>query len=323
MTATARALVPIADVTIITTDRHEEAYAERRRAGGAELSPEAVEVCFLPDPTASELRGFFHPSHRWSAQAYEALKHLYPDGGPDLVEFPDFGGEAGVTIQAKCTADRALRNTTICVRLYTTDEIGSVLDGWFPSDLGCRAQFELERYSLRHADVILWPGGDVFGTYERYYGSSALAPATCVRHPIDLPAAARPAQPRTDAPAPLRLIYVGRLERRKGVHELIDATRLLEAGDWQLTVLGADTRTGALGSSVRAQLELMAGGDPRIRFAGHRRAPASWASWRSTTSRCSHRGGNAGRTWLSKPTTRTVPSSRPGRAASPSSSSRG
>ncbi len=268
MTATAHALAPIAEVTIITTDRHEEAYASRRAAGGAELPPETVQVFFLPDPTASELRGFFHPSHRWSAQAYEALKDLYPDGGPDLVEFPDFGGEGGVTLQAKRTADRALRNTTVCLRLYTTDEIGSVLDGWFPSDFGSRAQFELERYALRHADAILWPGGDVLGTYERYYGAAALAPATLVRHPTSFPADPSPPALDADASTPLRLIYVGRLERRKGVHELIDATRLLENDDWLLTIVGADTNTGALGTSVRTQLDLMAGGDPRIRFAG-------------------------------------------------------
>ena len=30
----------------------------------------------------------------------------------------------------------------------------------------------MERYALRHADVLLWPGGDVLGLYERFYGGT-------------------------------------------------------------------------------------------------------------------------------------------------------
>jgi hypothetical protein len=72
--------------------------------------------------------------------------------------------------------------------------------------------------------------------------------------------ATRPA----DAGNELRFLYVGRLERRKGVQNLIRAATSLPGEDWSLTMVGGDTPTAPMGSSMRAQLELMVAGDPRI-----------------------------------------------------------
>ena len=98
----------------------------------------------------------------------------------------------------------------------------------------------MERFALRHADRLLWPGGDILGTYQRFYGGPALAP------PVEVPGGflregAAPAPPPQDGP--LRLLFLGRLERRKGVDDLVQAMRAIEGGDWRLTLLGADTPT--------------------------------------------------------------------------------
>ena len=74
---------------------------------------------------------------------------------------------------------------------------------------------------------------------------------------------ARTARAETGA---LRLLYLGRLERRKGVQNLVRAITGLEGPNVHLTLLGGDTGTAPLGGSVRTQLELMAAGDPRIEF---------------------------------------------------------
>jgi hypothetical protein len=66
----------------------------------------------------------------------------------------------------------------------------------------------------------------------------------------------------------LRLLYVGRLERRKGVQNLIRAVRRLATPDWSLMLVGGDTPTAPLGMSMRDQLELMVDEDPRIRILG-------------------------------------------------------
>jgi len=65
---------------------------------------------------------------------------------------------------------------------------------------------------------------------------------------------------------PLRLLFVGELRRRNGVLDLVEACLQLPSDDWELTLVGADTPTAAMGQSVRLTIEAMAGGDPRIRI---------------------------------------------------------
>ena len=94
-----------------------------------------------------------------------------------------------------------------------------------------------------------------------------LAPAE--RIPDAFLAEGDPASDRSGAPSerePLRVLYLGRLERRKGVQNLVRAITALDRDDVQLTLLGDDTHTAPPANSMRAQLQLMAAGDARIRF---------------------------------------------------------
>jgi glycogen(starch) synthase len=264
---TARALAEVAEVTVLTTSRHQAAHRELLAAGDQRLDPR-VRFVFVPDFDYHDHRTFYGYFHRWSANVLDALRASYPERGPDLIEFADYHGEGALTLQARRTAERWLRHTPVCVRLNSSSEMVLTLDGHLPADQAIRAMFELERYSLRYADRVIWPGGDVLGTYQRFYGPGALGPAVRIRHAV----AAEGFEYR-DAPTgpdrgggPLRLLYPGRLERRKGVHNLVRALLSLEREDWRLTLVGGDTATGPLGVSVRGQLELMIAGDPRFTF---------------------------------------------------------
>jgi glycogen synthase len=207
--------------------------------------------------------------HAYSARVDRALRTAYPDRGPDLIEFSDYLGEGMVTVQARHTHDPWLDGTLVCVRLHTSAEICAVLDGHMPAEFETIAVQDAERYTLRHADRLLWPGGDVLNTYRRYYGQSALAPAERIpdaflAEPSDRDAAPAGRDPSDNAP--LQFLYLGRLERRKGVQNLLRALTAMSRSDIRLTLLGQDTATGPLQTSLRAQLELMAARDERIRF---------------------------------------------------------
>lgn len=256
---TAAALADIAEVTVLTTGSHEATYRELVAQGDPRL-PAGVRFEFVPEPRGSDADYWYHERHLWSARAYESLRRLYPDGGPQLVEFPDYLGEGAVTVQAIQTADPALRNTAVCVRAYTTYEMCQVLDGFVDGDRDVRMLFELERYALANADHFLWPGGDVLATYQRFFGDRLASPALV---PHTSPSAARP-RSEPDPPGPVRFLYVGRLERRKGVQNLIRAAASLGLDDWSLTLIGGDTPTAPLAQSMRDQLELMIAEDPRI-----------------------------------------------------------
>ena len=268
VTAAARALSSVAEVTVLTSAVHRAEHERLSAAGDSRLVPDAIRMVWVEEPSPSEVPSYFSYMHAYSAAVDRAFRAAYPDEGPDLVEFPDYLGEGFVTVQARHTNDRYLQRTLVCVRVHTTSEICAVLDGHMPARFDTVAVHEAERYTLRHADRLLWSGGDVLRTYQRFYGESSLAPAE--RIPDAFLAADLDGQPadvaRRGDGAALELLYLGRLERRKGVQNLVRAVTSSELRDIRLTLLGGDTSTAPLQSSLRAQLELMAGGDERIRF---------------------------------------------------------
>lgn len=261
----ARLLAAVGDITIFTTSLHEEAFHRMVAEDDPGMPPSGIQVVFVPEPDPADLRGYFSLLHRYSASVLEALRQRYGSHGPRLVEFSDYLGEGAVTSQARRAGDPLLRSTRVAVRLHTTAEVCSVLDGYLAPDFEQQVTHELERVALRDADAILWPGGDTLDFYKRFYGSE-LAPARRILNPFaDIEEEARVELP-SDPAAPLRLLYLGRFERRKGVQDLLRAITSIESDQVRLTLLGGDTHTAPLGTSMRAQLELVAAGDHRIEF---------------------------------------------------------
>jgi glycogen synthase len=269
VTATAEMLAAAGEVTIFTTDAHREQYEDLLRQQSPLLPREDVHLVFVPEPRPEDVGSFYNLLHLWSARAFDALKRFYAGGGPALVEFPDYLGEGAVTVQAKRTLDPVLAGTRVCIRCYTTYELIAILDGAMPRDRPTRMIFDLERYALGNADALLWPGGDVLGTYQRFYGQSNLPPATRVRHPMLHTRTAKHEPGVERVGDTVRLLYTGRLERRKGVQNLLKAATGLEHPNWRLTLVGGDTDTAPLGTSMRGHLELVAAGDPRIEIRDH------------------------------------------------------
>jgi glycogen synthase len=266
--AAARQLAAVAEVTVVTSGSYRDEYETLRARQDPRLPPPSVRLVFVDEPDGDDWGAFLSYMHAYSARVDRALREAYPERGPDVLEFCDYFGEGFVTAQARQTGDPWLDRTRLCVRLHTTAYLCAVLDGQLSAEFAVEAVFEAERYVLRHADSVLWSGGDVMGTYERVYGKDALAPA------VKLPDAfldERGGQVDRAPPAGdevLRLLYLGRLERRKGVQNLVRAITGLDSPDVRLTLLGGDTDTAPLGGSMRKQLELMAADDERIWFGG-------------------------------------------------------
>jgi glycosyltransferase involved in cell wall biosynthesis len=259
-----RLLASVGDITIFTSSLHEEAYRRMTAEGDSRMPPPGVQVVFVPEPDPSDLRHYFSLLHVYSASVLDALRRRYGRNGPRLVEFSDYLGEGAITAQARRAGDPMLRESRVAVRLHTSAEICAILDGHVDPDFEQKVTYELERIALRDADAILWPGGDTYDFYKRFYGS-ALAPPRRIRNPVGSGPVSTPEQPR-EPEAPLRLLYLGRLERRKGVQNLLRALTAIEAGEVRLTLVGGDTSTAPLAGSMRAQLEMMAAGDQRIEF---------------------------------------------------------
>ena len=240
--------------------RPARAPVSRARRGGRRTAADGVRFEFVPEPerrrprigTACCTCGALAPTPRSCACPGRRA-------GPGRVSrLPRRGMRRGAV---RPDLDR-LRNTLVCVRAYTTSEMCAVLDGHLPDDRDARHLHEVERFALRHAHRFLWPGGGVLAAYHAFYGEDGVAPATRIPHTVVSGAELEAAAGGRRA----AFLYVGRLERRKGVQNLIRAATALPGADWSLTLVGGDTPTAPLGNSMRDQLELMIGADPRIRM---------------------------------------------------------
>jgi glycosyltransferase involved in cell wall biosynthesis len=266
--AAARRLASVAEVTIITSSMYEPAYQRLRADRHRDLPPEGVRVAFVQEPSPEEAGGWYDVMQCYGARVLERLRELYPDKGPDLIEFPDFLAEGFVTLQAAQALDPFLDNTCVSVRIHTTAEIAQVLDGYYDSELSRQVLYVMERYALAHADRLIWPLGDVFGAYGRFYGADQLAPAVRIGYPYAGPVASPEDDSGYGVHSPLRFLFLGRLERRKGVANLVAAACGLPREDFRLTVAGGDTATAPLGVSMQEQMRLAIADDRRIDLRG-------------------------------------------------------
>lgn len=270
--AAARALASEAEVTILTSAHLQSAYEQLRARDDPRLPPATVRIAFVAEPGPEDLAGWYDVMHWYGSRVLERLRELYPEGGPDVLEFPDFLAEGFVAVQAACALDRFFEGTCVCVRVHTSAEVTEVLNGFYRTDLSRQVVYAMERFALAHADRVIWPLGDVAEAYRRFYGARRLAPLIKIGYPY-VGAVAHVSDDDADGPRrgvdrPLRCLFVGRLERRKGVLNLVRAARGLDRDDFRLTLVGGDTDTGPLGVSMAGMVELAVADDPRLGWKG-------------------------------------------------------
>jgi glycogen synthase len=252
-------LAPVADVTLLLPDRYRGKLPEDHPG-----LVEGVRYLFVRDPQPSDLERFTSFYHAWSALACDALRRLTQERGLDLVSFPDYTGEAAVTVQARSSGDQAFASTRIVVTSHGTDELHRLLNGASLEQNEAASTAALERIGLSGADALSLAAQGVRETYEELYADTGLAPIRISPPPFE---ARTDPKPRAGGdPRPLRLLYIGRMERLKGVEELVRAVGAIQSQDLVLTLVGGDTVTGPGGGSMREHLERIAAGDARINF---------------------------------------------------------
>jgi hypothetical protein len=231
-----------------------------------ELPPDAgFREVYAELPAEMSPLKFACEDHRHSAAAMEAIRSLYRDEGPDYLELCDFRAHGIVPLQARRTGEPLLAMTTIATRVSPSTELRNLQDGTLHLP-GNQRLAEVEREQLRLSDRLLWPGGDCFGLYCRYYGEEALPPGVRIRPAVELPPLPEPSAAGSPA-EPLRLLYVGDLRRSGGVVDLVEACWSLPPERWRLTLAGEDTTTAGMGQSVQETIEVLGGEDRRIELA--------------------------------------------------------
>lgn len=191
------------------------------------------------------------PRMRFSFQKHamavlEALRILHRASPLDYVEFPDYGAEGSFAIAAHRTSTQ-FAGATMCVRLHTpTRECRNLNQEMWLDEEGATLE-AAEDNAIYGADAVVSPSKSLLDLLRlRLFPTTPSALWTVVPYPFDAASladlGANAAATVDPAPAPT-VLYIGRLERRKGVDLLMEAARpALELGA-HLRFIGADTQT--------------------------------------------------------------------------------
>jgi glycosyltransferase involved in cell wall biosynthesis len=202
-----------------------------------------------------------HGNVCWSFAVNEKLRELAADRGIDVVEGPVWDYEALVTaVEGKLP---------VVVRLETPLRLAMRMGEW-PSSADLELSVSLERRLLEMADGIISISHDVASTVSREYDVDLGQRATVIPLgvvPRETPAAS-PA-----ASGGRRVLFVGRIERRKGVHVLLDAIAVLapELPDTEYVLVGNDRLPWRDGRPLADTFRERYGREPwaeRVRFLG-------------------------------------------------------
>lgn len=192
---------------------------------------------------------------RFGAMTGAIAADLARRGAIDVVEFPECEG-AGAAMAALRAVGRSRDRAAGCatvVHLHTPAEMLLALRTLHFSELNTQvaAYALVERAGILLADLVCAPSRFIARWAREHYGLS-IEP-TVVPYPLE----------RTpDAPAwagRKRVLYVGRLESRKGVEPLIEAWKMVSPSrpGWSLRLVGADTTTAPGARSMEAHLRAL------------------------------------------------------------------
>lgn len=257
-------------VSAALRDAGHEVHVLTQRAEAATLGPKlrpGVQFHVVDDSLAHLcVPGHLGFASRYSLAVLESLKALHAKHPFDYIEFPDFDGEGYWPLRAR-EATGEFAGATIGIRLHMTLQDIRPLNQWHWLDFEQAVVAHLENESIARADVLLACSKGILERTRARLGE--VGPlrerAFVVHNPFDVDSSLRElgseqsaeARPKSWAAEDREIVFVGRVERRKGPHVLVDgALALLDAGSpLRVRFIGADTNTGPIESSMIAHLK--------------------------------------------------------------------
>lgn len=182
---------------------------------------------------------FGHGALAYSYALYQHIRRLTHELHWDLIEFPDYLGEGYFTIKAKRLRGE-FSGTVLRVHGHMSLELCDTINQEIPQQ-DRLLTYHMERYAMQYCDVLSVPARDLETQYRQFIDRNIIV----TRHPLPhLPKTplSRQNEAVYEESDPI-LLYVGRLEYRKGVDLLIKAAIMLweQGTSFQLWLIGKDT----------------------------------------------------------------------------------
>jgi len=216
----------------------------------------------------------------YSLQVARKIRKLATSGAIDVVESPDYAAE-GLALTWLQRHFRSWRLLPHVVMLHTPTFVLNEINGRRFRPIGWVHE-KIENWNIRHAPHLSAPSRALARRVRD--GLGVTTPIHHDPYPFSLdtdPATAPPMVP----PDATTLLYVGRMEYRKGVTFLIDALNTLCARHPGLRaeLIGGDTTTAPGGGSMRRHLQrrLASGLLDRVRFVDRMPRPELLARYRT------------------------------------------
>jgi glycosyltransferase involved in cell wall biosynthesis/GT2 family glycosyltransferase len=236
----------------VVTEPHPHLHVD-----GPRLRPGVTHHAVDLDSGVASMDGFAAGAMKHAMGVHELLSRLQGAHGFDYIEFPDYGGEGHFALAARRTGG-AYAGAVMAIRLHTPVQDCLELNAETWLDRERAYSIAIESAAIREADVLFSPCRSLLERVRsRLTGGAAGKPGQVIHYPFDLTALSEElgdaAPESSDVPT---VLYFGRLERRKGVHLLIEAgQRLLDEGRRvRFRLIGGDTHSGPMGTRMRRHL---------------------------------------------------------------------
>jgi glycogen(starch) synthase len=208
----------------------------------------------------------------WSYEIYRLVARQHERTPFDLVEFMNWRGQ-GYVYSLKKPAPQCVRVTTSIGQVAGQDPDRSVVTSLLSRDveaLAVRFIERLEARSVERSDLVIVPSSRHWEVLARRYGVERRE-VVAVPFGIDVEQVGALSRRAAREGTACRLLYVGRLSRRKGFDLLMGSLGAVceqSAADVSLTILGEDVGHGAASAWRAHSLALPPSIRSRVRYLG-------------------------------------------------------
>lgn len=204
----------------------------------------------------------------WSTLVADKLAEICPKYGIECVEFPETYAEAFIATRRKFAGEKAL-DVPFVITLHTPMEEVAEYNFIRKYDPWLQRRIMMENYAIMRAERLSCPSRTLAQMVcQRLQLDPETHPCDVIHNPMDFDSLEDIPPPDPSEEEHKTLLFVGRIEPRKGVKELIDAATIVMREDPEVTVhlVGKDCPAGEVPGSMTEFMKRRIPEDLQSRF---------------------------------------------------------